>query len=86
MNTRRPTRSVVNKTTVRVTFALLLLIAGCFVITFRHSTEASLSTNIPPPNEGASLPHKAALPANSPQVTDFAQDVQVGLLGRVTEG
>ena len=39
------------------------------------------TTSIPPPNEGASLPPKASLPADSPQVTDFAQDVQVGLLG-----
>ena len=39
------------------------------------------TTMIPPPNEGASLPAKACLPADSPQVIDFAQDVQVGLLG-----
>jgi len=35
---------------------------------------------IPAPVEGRSLP-KAAKPPASPQVTDFAQDVQVGLLG-----
>ena len=39
------------------------------------------ATSVPPPVEGASLPSKPSLPADGSQVTDFAQDVQVGLLG-----
>ena len=39
-------------------------------------------TAVPAPVEGRSLP-KASKPPASPQVTDFAQDVQVGLLGVV---
>ncbi|HJT67557.1 MAG TPA: post-COAP-1 domain-containing protein [Pyrinomonadaceae bacterium] len=39
------------------------------------------ASNVPPPIEGANLPTKASPPADGPQVTDFAQDVQVGLLG-----
>jgi len=38
------------------------------------------TTNVPAPVEGASLPPKAKPSADAPQVTDFAQDVQVGLL------
>lgn len=38
------------------------------------------TTNVPAPVEGASLPPRAAPAADAPQVTDFAQDVQVGLL------
>jgi hypothetical protein len=41
------------------------------------------ASNVPPPIEGASLPPKASPPADGSQVTDFAQDVQVGLLGVV---
>jgi len=36
---------------------------------------------VPPPMDVANLPAKMSLPAAGPQVTDFAQDVQVGLLG-----
>ena len=39
------------------------------------------ASSVPPPIEGANLPSKAAPPADGAQVTDFAQDVQVGLLG-----
>ena len=38
------------------------------------------TTNVPAPVEGASLPAKPAPAANAPQVTDFARDVEVGLL------
>ena len=38
------------------------------------------TTNVPAPVEGASLPPRSVPGANDPQVTDFAQDVQVGLL------
>jgi hypothetical protein len=41
------------------------------------------ASNIPTPVEGAGLPPKALPPADGSQVTDFAQDVQVGLLGVV---
>jgi len=39
------------------------------------------ASNVPPPIEGANLPPKSSPPADGSQVTDFAQDVQVGLLG-----
>lgn len=39
------------------------------------------TTNVPSPVEGASLPPKSSPPADGSQVTDFAQDVQIGLLG-----
>jgi hypothetical protein len=39
------------------------------------------TTNVPAPVEGASLPPRPAPPADGAQVTDFAQDVQIGLLG-----
>ena len=39
------------------------------------------STTVPAPVEGASLPPRAAPPADGAQATDFAQDVQIGLLG-----
>ena len=38
------------------------------------------ATNVPAPAEGANLPPKTIPAAGAPQVTDFAQDVQVGLL------
>lgn len=38
-------------------------------------------SNVPPPIEVANLPRKTSLPVNRPLVTNFAQDVQVGLLG-----
>jgi hypothetical protein len=38
------------------------------------------ATNVPAPVEGANLPPKTVPAAGAPQVTDFAQDVQVGLL------
>ena len=38
------------------------------------------TTNVPAPVEGASLPARSLPAADGPQVTDFAQDVQVGLL------
>jgi hypothetical protein len=38
------------------------------------------ATNIPAPAEGTSLPPRSTPAADAPQVTDFAQDVQVGLL------
>lgn len=38
------------------------------------------TTNVPPPVEGASLPPRPVPATGAPQVTDFAQDVQVGLL------
>ena len=38
------------------------------------------ATSVPAPVEGASLPAKSVPVANAPQVTDFAQDVQIGLL------
>ncbi|HEY8411390.1 MAG TPA: post-COAP-1 domain-containing protein [Pyrinomonadaceae bacterium] len=41
------------------------------------------ASSVPPPIEGANLPAKTLPAANGPQVTDFAQDVQVGLLGVV---
>jgi hypothetical protein len=41
------------------------------------------ATSVPAPVEGAGLPPKALPPADGSQVTDFAQDVQVGLLGVV---
>ena len=41
------------------------------------------ASNVPAPVEGASLPPKASAPADGSQVTDFAQDVQIGLLGVV---
>jgi len=39
------------------------------------------ATNVPAPVEGVALPAKSVPSASAPQVTDFAQDVQVGLLG-----
>jgi hypothetical protein len=39
--------------------------------------------NLPPPVEGAALPPATVPGPNDPQVTDFAQDVQIGLLGVV---
>ena len=39
------------------------------------------TTNVPAPVEGAGLPPKAPAPSDGSQVTDFAQDVQIGLLG-----
>lgn len=39
------------------------------------------STTVPLPSEGAGLPPKTSPPADGSQVTDFPQDVQVGLLG-----
>jgi hypothetical protein len=41
------------------------------------------TTNVPAPVEGANLPPRPVAAAGAPQVTDFAQDVQVGLLGVV---
>jgi len=38
------------------------------------------TTNVPAPVEGASLPPRPVPAADAPQVTDFAQDIQVGLL------
>src|SRR6185369_1136366 len=38
------------------------------------------TTNIPAPVEGPNLPARPVPAAEAPQVTDFAQDVQVGLL------
>ena len=38
------------------------------------------ATNVPAPVEGVSLPPRPVPAADAPQVTDFAQDVQVGLL------
>lgn len=50
----------------------------------RQITGASINnegtTNVPAPVEGASLPPKSTTSADAPQVTDFAQDVQAGLL------
>jgi hypothetical protein len=40
-------------------------------------------TSVPSPVEGAALPAPTAPGPNEPQVTDFAQDVQAGLLGVV---
>ena len=39
------------------------------------------TTNVPAPVEGANLPARPSAPADGSQVTDFAQDVQIGLLG-----
>ena len=41
------------------------------------------TTTVPAPVEGANLPSRPAPPADGSQVTDFTQDVQVGLLGVV---
>lgn len=41
------------------------------------------TTNIPAPVEGSGLPPRTVPAADAPQVTDFAQDVQVGLLAVV---
>ena len=41
------------------------------------------ASTVPAPVEGSSLPPKALPPADGAQVTDFAQDVQIGLLGVV---
>ena len=38
------------------------------------------TTNVPAPVEGANLPPKPSITTNGPQVTDFAQDVQIGLM------
>ena len=38
------------------------------------------TTNVPAPVEGANLPPRPSIATNGPQVTDFAQDVQIGLL------
>ncbi|HEY7783308.1 MAG TPA: post-COAP-1 domain-containing protein [Pyrinomonadaceae bacterium] len=39
------------------------------------------ATNVPAPVEGAGLPPVSLTPPDGAQVTDFAQDVQIGLLG-----
>lgn len=41
------------------------------------------ATKVPAPVEGANLPPRPLPPADGAQVTDFSQDVQVGLLGVV---
>lgn len=51
-----------------------------------HSVDVPLTrrarlTSVPPPLEVANLPSKSSPPTDGAQMTDYAQDVQVGLLG-----